>query len=503
MPVEIKNIAFGTGRGAAIIITGVSGTSPSQMAVIDRCLFRNQGTHSVQLNRCKYFKVTNSHFLEGYRGHLYVDAWRNFTMPYGTDPKQENPFPIDDVRNLTNDYIRVNHCTFEKGGLMWPYNGALEMRGWNIGTRVEHNVFTDLSGIAVRIHGAQNIVENNEFYDCVKDVTDYGAIYVGRSLVQLGNIINFNTIQGVKWRGRGTQERVEGSMEDDVCGIYCDDYICGTQVTFNTLIDCQSGIESNGGRFNLFRRNYFDTSVDYPFRTNVMRNLHGDSQTTGSFSFYDDVTESFYKHSLANQLYTEMRNLYMACKTVNGTYNAAYNVFADSTAWQTAQTSGAYDTEYTSVNASSRKDLEHLAARLNDSATGQPTWDKPFSESLPYKDSGKNSLRRIQYANAGDWFVSATNTQVSNTGNRVWITEYAPESDKNHGAVTALRNYGNMFRWNECDFADPLKNPALNTTTSNPFFSSYRPWWSWKDHNYMVGDDYGYEATEVPCEAWE
>lgn len=490
----IENVMVGTGRGVGVKVDRMNGVSLSNPVYFYHCKFRNQGFQGLSLSRCRNVKIKECEFEDGLRGHLKIDAGRDFTHEYN----HANAPSIDAVRTLTSDNIQVYSCIFATGGVMWPYNGVLEMTGWNIGTRVYGCYFSDLSGIAVRIHGAQNIVEGNTFEDCVKDVTDYGAIYVGRSLVQIGNVIHQNLIQGVKWRGRATQERVDGSLEDDVCGIYCDDYICGTSVTFNDLIDCQTGIESNGGRFNLFRRNHFDTSVEYPFRTNVIRQAPGAFGTIGSFRYYDS-NEDYYKHSLANQLYTEMRNLYIACKTVNGTYDAGFNVFATSSAWQTAQSTGAYDTGYASVDTSSRKDLEHLVARLNDATTGQPTWDDAYSESLPYKDASKNSLRRIQYSNAGDWFETATSTLVSGTGNRKWLDEYTG----GYGSKTVLRNYFNLFRWNDCDFGDPSKNPAYGLPSNNPFFRSYRSWWSSASDNYMTGDTTGYEATEVPCEAWE
>lgn len=362
---------------------------------------------------------------------------------------------------------------------MWPYNGALELANWNIGTEISGCAFKSLSGIAVRIHGAKNLVTTNLFLDCVTDVTDYGAIYCGRSLVQLQNVIDNNVIQGVKWRGRAEQERVEGSLEDDVCGVYLDDYMCGTTVSANGFGDCQTGIMSNGGRFNLMRRNYFGTGVEFPLRTNVGRGRRigtlGSSTfdnaylSIGTFRYWDE--SNHFARSNPNQLFAELRNLYMACQYGQA---AGYNVFADSTAWVDAQSQGAYLGTYQPTNEPDRKDLQHLVAKLSNATSGQPSWANSDGTAT-YTDDGKNSLRRIQYpfVSNADWFLTATSATVSGIPDRKWLVDYLKTT---YSAIpydlTILKNYGNVWVWNDFDYANLSKRPV---TAHRVYFRSYRP----------------------------
>lgn len=505
----IENIMVGTGRGVGIQVERMAGESNSLPIKFYHCKFRNQGFQGLSLKRCKKVRIEECEFEDGLRGHLKIDAGRDFTTAYNATSSP----PINDVINLTSDGVVVKDCLFRTGGVMWPYNGALEMTGWNIGTRVLSSTFADLSGIAIRINGALNVVDQNTITDCVKDITDYGAVYLGRSLVQLGNHIGQNLIQGIKWRGRPTQERVAGSLEDDVCGVYCDDYICGTLVRWNNFSDCESAIISNGGRFNVFDRNCFQDSVVYPFRTNVGRGSLGDSLNLGAFRYYfvgADGKEAFYQNSKANQLYGELRNLYMACKTVGG---ETYNVFDASSAWTNLQTGATFSPAETGIYSAyyaywypasspdDRKDLVNLIDHLDDSISGQPTWDDVYSTALPFKDHDKNSLRRIQYSgpdNVGappnDWFLAATSATVSGAGSRKWIEDYS--------GVSRLLNYNNIFAWNDFDFGTtPARHPAYGLPDKS-YFTSYRDWWTWKNENYMT-DDYGYQTIWVPLSPWE
>ncbi len=481
--VIIRDLVFGTGRGTAIQLQRMRGTAESEIQ-ISGCRFRNQGHVGVSLTRCKGVRITGCSFEDGLRGHLKIDADRNFTQPYviATSP------PISDVMDLTSDGIVVTNSGFFNGGLMWPYNGTVEMANWNIGTQITNNTFHNLSGIAVRIHGAKNLISQNTLQDCVKDITDYGAIYCGRSLVQIGNIIDDNHIQGIKWRGRTTQTMTPNSLEDDVCGVYLDDYICGTTVSWNSFSDCQTAIMSNGGRFNLMRKNGFDAAVDHPLRTNVARGKLLDplgdpdaNSRIGTFRYWYDP--QYYRRSVANQLYSELRNLYQAIKV---TFPTA--VFPTA-AWNAVQNTGAYASTYQPISEPDRKDLQHLVAKLN---TGQPSWWIPDNASPTYVDLGKNSLRRIQMnGGPGDWFLFATSSVLSGVPDRKWLVNY-PNANPDD-SVTILKNYGNVWVWCDENFADLSKRPV---TASHIYFRSYRP--HQPSTKAFMDDEVGYFSFEEP-----
>ena len=65
-------------------------------------------------------------------------------------------------------------------------------------TRIANCEIYNLPGMAIYLHGNDHIIEYNKIHHVLQSVSDSGAIYMGRDMSEVGNIIrhNFRTVWG-------------------------------------------------------------------------------------------------------------------------------------------------------------------------------------------------------------------------------------------------------------------------------------------------------------------
>ena len=107
----------------------------------------------------------------------------------------------------------VHNCEiYQVNRLDKTYKAGVNLMG--TGNRVSHCDIYNMSGFAVYLHGNDHIIEYNRIHDVIEEVSDAGAIYMGRDLSEVGNIIRCNFMYNI----RGSRQGVHG-----VCAIYFDD----------------------------------------------------------------------------------------------------------------------------------------------------------------------------------------------------------------------------------------------------------------------------------------
>jgi len=324
----------------------------------------------------------------------------------------------------------------------------VSLAGYNIGTVVSGCNFVDSAGMAIKFTGARNEIKDNYFSNCVREIHDWGAVYGGRSLIQIGNKITANVFDGILWRGRsenvaGQTVKVEGTFEDDVAGVMLDDYMCGTTVEYNTFSNCQTAIIHNGGRFNLFSHNIFGS----PIYKNALR-------TTAGGALYNDVRI----HNLAepdkasawSQRWYEFRNL---VNSANGT------AFLGQGGWATVMSQGAYAGQPGGIGA--QNDLLHLVSKLdaymaaNPFVTSQEWRNVETVESFEYFNSNLNLDVLIP-----NWFHQATGGTLAGTPSpRRYGLDYTLPDPGEVPTHTRMQNAGNIFRWTVGEFASGIQEP--------------------------------------------
>lgn len=522
--VSIRDIAFSTGRTMMVRMQDTTGGGSEFL----RCKFRNLGHNGVSMLRCAGVDINTCAFEDGYRGHLKVDAgfdfrtrnWlSDFASPLGRTLAEAR---LNQITNLDNDSIVVHHSAFRRGGLLWPRVSAIYLDRFNYATEIgPSNAFEHLSAKGVWISGIANRVFSNTFTDCLRDVSDDGCVYMGNSFIQIGNEVTNNYFVDMKLGGRADQILYPNSLEDDVAGVMLDDYACGAYVGWNSFENSRMGIMSNGGRFNMFERNYF-TNVWQPMGTIVPA-----AASENFYSWYPDFAPSdVYRRSKLNQAYAEFRNV---CELGPKDTNGKPKIFGEGI-WSSLQSDHAYSNSYrlvdhdpgdrltiandpipTIVNEPSSpscNDLVQLQQKLNE----ESGWFAvpaalPLRTALPstWVDSRGSVMEIISVGAAPlcvptfgtPWFSNKTDANPFNFNvNRPFVaTDFEQPR---------MLNYRNIIIWNDTDFPDGVPAWLPNQANGSAYIINQEKYPSvtydafQRQNTTARTDPYGYNARYVP-----
>lgn len=109
----------------------------------------------------------------------------------------------------------VHNCElYNVNRLDRTYKAGVNISG--VGNKISNCEIYDMPGFAVYLHGNDHIIEYNKIHDVVKEVADAGAIYWGRDLSEVGNVVRYNFIYNI------TGLKSKGTL--GVCAVYLDDY---------------------------------------------------------------------------------------------------------------------------------------------------------------------------------------------------------------------------------------------------------------------------------------
>lgn len=126
-------------------------------------------------------------------------------------------------KTLENAGNYVTNCKiYNANRLDKTYKAGIHVLG--CGNRIANCEIFDMPGFAIYLHGNNHIIEYNNVYDSVKEVTDAGAFYMGRDVSEVGNILRYNYFHHLK-------PAFNTSM--GICAMYFDDYAVFNQVRGN------------------------------------------------------------------------------------------------------------------------------------------------------------------------------------------------------------------------------------------------------------------------------
>lgn len=166
---------------------------------------------------------------------------------------------------------------------------------WGVGNIISHCEMNDLSGTAVLINGNDHLIEYNRIHDVLKEVSDGGAIYLGRDMSEVGNKIKYNFIYDIKnphsydMYGYTAIYLDDGAIYNEVYGNYFYDIVqrgpfffslvhwnCGgcTSVANNIAIDCYPGFDPNSYD-NSYKRMHEDELAQMRVHTTDINDLSG------------------------------------------------------------------------------------------------------------------------------------------------------------------------------------------------------------------------------------
>lgn len=218
--VHWEGIVFENAREAAMRING------GEENRIAGCTFRNLGGMAVRMAGTAHSVVSCD---------IYDTGAGGIAMSGGNR------------KTLTPSTCFVRNCDISRVNRWYKtYRPCVSVSG--VGNRIEHCDLHDCPGQAILVSGNDHLIEYNEMGRLVGEMSDQGAIYMGRNPSHGGNIFRYNFFHH-------TESTHVGGYGNS--GIFFDDGDSGQYVYGNVFYRCGSNgaVKYHGGQFNSFVNN--------------------------------------------------------------------------------------------------------------------------------------------------------------------------------------------------------------------------------------------------------
>lgn len=201
-----------------------------------------------------------------------------------------------DIDTLTPSNNIVEDCYFSRINLRYWQTNCVHVFG--CGNVVRNNVISNTRQQAITIFGSENIIEQNEVCDSIREVGDAGAIYQGRSYLFRGNHIRQNLIHSI-WPA-------DPNITSGNIAIYMDDGQAGNYIYENIIVDSARAYNSNYAGETEFKNN---TIVDCPSRWAFHNNSNteGDNPDKSYYGTVDDIVNNIVDKELFFGRYPELK----------------------------------------------------------------------------------------------------------------------------------------------------------------------------------------------------
>lgn len=155
------------------------------------------------------------------------------------------------------------------------YKSGVNIMG--VGNCVSHCKIYNMPSFGIYIHGNDHLIEYNDIFDCVTENSDSGAVYMGRDMSEVGNIIRYNYIHHIHNpipAGMGTTAIYfdDGAIYNMVYGNFFYDIKCHGTAMFGTIFH-------NGGGLTTVANNLFldcEPAICPDIQTNSHDRMHTD-----------------------------------------------------------------------------------------------------------------------------------------------------------------------------------------------------------------------------------
>ena len=149
----------------------------------------------------------------------------------------------------------------------------------SVGMVLRHNKLYDCTHQMVAVHTNDVLIEYNEFFDCVKESSDMGAIYFGRDPSLMGTVIRYNYFHdiGNPYGGIGQQS------------IFIDDGSNGAEIFGNIFLHGtadDAAIKTHGAQFSDMTNNVF-INMPSAYLNAAWSESGGDAQLRWMLWLYD------------------------------------------------------------------------------------------------------------------------------------------------------------------------------------------------------------------------
>ena len=312
--ITVEKIDFDAGIGSAIMSVG------GEDLVVNECNFANFGNYPIFVRGLGSVQVQYCGFYGGAKGGVYISSFAR------------SAFDVHDMRMQSNlaQYseefanIELTGNVFNLNSMLYLSPPSIQIDPGFCNVRITQNSLSNLPGTAIRYAGADVVLDGNNIDGAVKCVTDAGAVYAGRSLLDYGNVVSGNIFSNIQPYDENFYEHTcpehppiveqipynppggpepalppdlngdrysdKTGLKLDVSAIYWDDMMSAQTAMFNEFNNCAWGLQINGGRDNEVSANtYHDSGTILGLRwpgvppirpsnqATVLNNVHSDN----------------------------------------------------------------------------------------------------------------------------------------------------------------------------------------------------------------------------------
>ncbi|NQU11247.1 right-handed parallel beta-helix repeat-containing protein [bacterium] len=213
--VSFRELTFEVGRGPALEMRGSSSN------LVAGCVIRNVAGAGVAIAGGTHNGVVGCDIYQVGLGGIGLT---------GGDRRTLRP---------ANHYVR-NTRIHRFGRLVQAYRPGITLNG--VGHHVAHNAIYDGPHCAILLHANDCLIEYNDIHDVCTETADAGAIYTGRDISELGNVIRHNYIHDMS----------RGSW---ISAVYLDDWASGFVVEGNIFARLGRAVTIAAGLWNVVTNN--------------------------------------------------------------------------------------------------------------------------------------------------------------------------------------------------------------------------------------------------------
>ena len=257
--VTIKNIELDSGRKSAIV-----STNGAEKIAVEDCKIHNFGKDGVSLTKTKYSIVRDCEVYDTGESGIKIG---------GGDYANIMPACNEVFGNDVHDFAQIERS----------YRAGVYVDYQSVGTVIRHNYIHDAPHAAIIFYGVNNLFENNEITNVVREFHDSDAIYVNNSEFpwERGNVIRRNYLHDIGNEVLGKDKQM------NISGVRSDNHGHGLNVYHNVFQNIGEG-RRNGisgvcaqGMDNIIRENLF-VDCNLAYNANQTYNANAQYQTTGN-----------------------------------------------------------------------------------------------------------------------------------------------------------------------------------------------------------------------------
>ena len=218
--ITIRNLSLEATPGNAVSITG------GQSNCVDTCSIRLTGNDGIYIDGGWHHQVNNCTVSDTGQGAVHVIG--------------------GDFQTLTPGNHVVQNCRLIRTSKWLLTMGARGVQVEGVGNRITHNLIHNCPSVGILLKGNDHLIEFNEVHHVCLDISDCGAIYLGRDPTYRGNVFRYNYVHNL------------GSTNVHwINGVYLDDNVRGGLVFGNIFVGVPNAVFIGGGSDHLVQNNVF------------------------------------------------------------------------------------------------------------------------------------------------------------------------------------------------------------------------------------------------------